>query len=95
MMGCQDSTLTQVLDEVLQVQAQGVEGRGAALVVLLIDRDGGQAATHHPLLEHINLYLGAEVLLEEMGHGRASDSGPNHGCQQAREKGKERDRAWA
>lgn len=72
-----------------------MEGGGPALVVLLVDRDGGQTATHCPLLEHIDLHPGAEVLLQEVGHGRASDPGPNHSCQQAREAGKERDRAWA
>lgn len=33
----QDGALTQELDEVLHVQAQGVEGGGPALVVLLVD----------------------------------------------------------
>lgn len=87
--------LTQLLDEVLHVQAQGVEGGGPALIVLLVDRDGGQAAAHSPLLEHVDLYPGAEVLLEEMGHCRAPDSGPNHGCQQAREAKEGRERAQA
>lgn len=78
------NALTQLLDEVLHVQAQGVEGGGPALVVLLVDGDGGQAATHSPLLKYVDLYPGPEVLLEEMGYGGAPDSGPNHGCQQAR-----------
>lgn len=86
----QDGALTQVLDEVLHVQAQGVEGGGPALIVLLVDRDGGQAATHRPLLKHVDLHPGAEMLLKEMRHGRAPDSSSNHGCQQAREAGKER-----
>ena len=32
------------------------------------------------------------MLLEEMGHGRAPDPGPHHGCQQAREADEGRDR---
>jgi hypothetical protein len=29
------------------------------------------------------------VLLEEMGHGRAPNPSPNHGCQQAQEAGRD------
>lgn len=79
-----DSALTELLDEILHVQTQGVEGGGPALIVLLVDRDGGQAATHCPLLKHVDLHPGAEMLLKEMGHGGAPDSSPDHGCQQAR-----------
>lgn len=50
--GCEEGALTQVLDEALHVQAQGVEGGGPALVVLLIDRDGGQAAASFLSLSH-------------------------------------------
>lgn len=86
----QDGALTQELDEVLHMQAQGVEGGCPALIVLLVDRDGGQAATHRPLLKHVNLHPGAEMLLKEVRHGRASDSSSDHGCQQAGGAGKER-----
>lgn len=72
-----------------------MEGGGSALVVLLVDRDGGQAATHRPLLKHVDLHPGAEVLLKEMSHSRAPDSSSNHGCRQAQEAGKEREGIWA
>lgn len=61
-----------------------MEGGCSALVVLLVDGDGGQAAPHSPFLIDDNLYSGSKVLLKEMGHGRAPNPSSNNSCRQAR-----------
>lgn len=62
-----------------------MEGGCPALVVLLVDGDGGQAATHSPFLIDDNLHPGSKVLLKEMGHSRAPDPSSNNSCQQAQQ----------
>lgn len=76
------TALTQRLDEVLHVQAERVDGRGPALVLLLVDGDCGQPAAHAALLVHVQLHLRPEVLLQEVGDGRAAQPGAHHGCGQ-------------
>lgn len=69
-----------------------MKGGSSTLVVLLVDGDGGQAATYGPFLIDDNLHSGSEVLLQEMGHSRAPDPSSNNSCQQVRpnKAGKER-----
>lgn len=76
-----------------------MEGGCSALVVLLVDGDGGQAATHSPFLIDDNLYSGSKVLLEEMGHGRAPNPSSDNSCVGEPEQGREgetaqRERGW-
>lgn len=71
----------QQLDEILHVEAQRVEGGCPALVVLLVDGDSGQAATHSPFLVDNNLCPGSKVLLKEMGHGGAPNPSSNNSSQ--------------
>lgn len=59
-----------------------MKGGSPALVVLLVDRDGGQAATYSPFLIDDNLHSGPKVLLKEMRHSRAPDPSSNNSCQQ-------------
>lgn len=57
-----------------------MKGGSSALVVLLVDGDGGQAATYGPFLIDDNLHSGSKVLLKEMGHSRAPDPSSNNSC---------------
>jgi hypothetical protein len=68
-----------------------VKGGRPALVVLLVDGDGGQAATHSPFLIDDNLHSGSEVLLKEMGHSRAPDPSSDNSCQQVQTRQGRRD----
>lgn len=79
--------LTQDLDEVQHVEAEGVDGGSPALVLLLIDGDGGQPPAHARRFVHVQLHLRPEVLLQEIGDGRAAQPGAHHGCRRERGEG--------
>lgn len=60
------------------MKVEGVYDGAPRLVVMVIDRHCGEAASHLPFLKHVDLDLRAKVLPQEVCRGAASDTGPDN-----------------
>lgn len=75
-------SLTQLLDEVLHVQVEGVQDRAPRLIAHSLHLQRGQAASHRLPLQQLDPDAPPELLPEEISRRRAPDATADHGCEE-------------
>ena len=69
---------TKLFDKLLHVEVEGVNDGTSRLIVIVIDGHSGETTPDFTLFEHIDLYLRAKVLPQEVGRGTATYPCPDH-----------------
>lgn len=72
------SSFTELFDELLHVEVEGVDDGAPRLVVIVVDCYSCEPASDLALLVHVHLHIRAKVLAKEMGGGAASNPCSNH-----------------